>query len=322
LLLIIHISDFSPAPSPSRDLIALDMSEHLTIQRRVIHKDVSYTSFLEFLKFIYTGQSRVKRCKLSEFVKIAHLCNFGEIENVLAREYDPIDEEVATTEEDGYIVLNEKPHYCALKRFVNNSEFSDVTFILEDNSVIHSHKIILSSRSCFFDCMFNSGMAESRQKEIKLLDIMQTIFCNVLEFLYTGDCDITTDNVEELLIASNRFTVTQLKLKCEYFIQDHLTVHNAAYYLELSDRHQAAELRSAALMITVRNFEEVSKTFTIYPLSKELLDEIQQKMKPDILCVEHFYTINKNLLPKKGEELYSAAYRKNSISKKNCLYTL
>jgi len=51
------------------------------------------------------------------------------------------------------------------KRMINDAEFSDITFIVEDDR-IYSHKSILAARSAYFKRMFSGQMRESKDKEV------------------------------------------------------------------------------------------------------------------------------------------------------------
>ena len=57
----------------------------------------------------------------------------------------------------------------SLAQFVNNEQFSDVSFIVE-GKVVYGHKIILSLLSERFRAMFSSGFKESSLKEIEIPD--------------------------------------------------------------------------------------------------------------------------------------------------------
>ena len=73
----------------------------------------------------------------------------------------------------------------ALRGFVDNEEFSDVTFLVE-GKVVYGHKVILSLLSERFRAMFSCGFKESREREIPLEDIRYPVFLQMLEYIYTG----------------------------------------------------------------------------------------------------------------------------------------
>merc|ERR1712228_76791 len=71
-----------------------------------------------------------------------------------------------------------------MKDMVNDDEYSDVTFIVDDRPV-HAHRVILAKRCEHFAAMFRSGMRESVEREIRIPNISHHIFVLVMEYLYT-----------------------------------------------------------------------------------------------------------------------------------------
>ncbi|TMW66068.1 hypothetical protein Poli38472_003833 [Pythium oligandrum] len=74
----------------------------------------------------------------------------------------------------------------ALRDFVNNEEFSDISFLVEGR-IVYAHKIILTLLSDRFRSMFTGGFREAQQKEIVIPDMRYVVFLKMLEYLYTGD---------------------------------------------------------------------------------------------------------------------------------------
>ena len=72
----------------------------------------------------------------------------------------------------------------SLRKFLNNDEFADVTFIVQGHYV-YAHRIILSLFSERFRAMFSSGFRESVDREIPL-DVSYHVFMQLMEYVYTG----------------------------------------------------------------------------------------------------------------------------------------
>ncbi len=70
------------------------------------------------------------------------------------------------------------------RHLLNNSELSDVTFIVE-NKPIYAHKCLLMARCEPLDRMVNGGMRESREAKITIEDASYDCFLALLEYLYT-----------------------------------------------------------------------------------------------------------------------------------------
>src|SRR5689334_11882853 len=87
-------------------------------------------------------------------------------------------------------------------KLVNNPQFSDVKFVLDDEEEVHAHRFALQSGSEYFEVMFNSGMQESKTTastsdplRINLPGVEMSALISVLEYIYSGEAkSITADN--------------------------------------------------------------------------------------------------------------------------------
>lgn len=85
-----------------------------------------------------------------------------------------------------------------LNRFCMNSEYSDVTFIVDDEKLF-AHKNILAMRSAYFRGLLYGGLAEATQREIKLNDVPLEAFKATLIYIYTG-CMALCEMKDELIL--------------------------------------------------------------------------------------------------------------------------
>ena len=70
-----------------------------------------------------------------------------------------------------------------MKELVNDEEFSDVTFIVE-NRPVHALRAILAKRCEHFSAMFRSGMRESEAGvEIPIPNLSYPVFLLIMEYL-------------------------------------------------------------------------------------------------------------------------------------------
>ena len=87
-----------------------------------------------------------------------------------------------------------------------------------------------------------------RQAEvIEVHDITLPAFNALLNYLYSGVVEITEDNVVELLMISNQYTLTHLQEQCECYVEKGIYKDNAAYILEMAHRYQTHHLRTIAM---------------------------------------------------------------------------
>ena len=74
-----------------------------------------------------------------------------------------------------------------MQKFVNEEEFSDVTFVLEGGAhCIYGHKMILCLVSDCFRAMFTTGFRESMQRVIEIPNCSYGAFHCMMQYIYTG----------------------------------------------------------------------------------------------------------------------------------------
>jgi hypothetical protein len=198
-----------------------------------------------------------------------------------------------------------------LTSFVNNPELSDVTFIVEGETV-YAHKFMLV-RSSYFRAMFLGEMKESTQDCIPLEHVSRFIICSrmflfyhltdtihfasfgvsassfqiglqvfllLLEFLYTDQVHIPLEYAMEAFAASDEFCVPRLKSLCEKNIFASISGDTAASIFLAADLYNAKTLKERTLHYILMHFEVVSKSPTFEEMARtnvELVFEILRK---------------------------------------------
>ena len=154
----------------------------------------------------------------------------------------------------------------SLRKFLNNDEFSDVTFIVQ-GQFVYAHRIVLSLVSERFRAMFSSGFRESVDREIPLPDVSLHEFMQMMEYIYTGalprfkvivdarECqgealpysstrviDVESlRGVLNLLTCADSFMIDHLIEVCEKMLRDAVTsdtVHTLLHAAEMTNAHQ------------------------------------------------------------------------------------
>jgi len=106
-------------------------------------------------------------------------------------------------------------------RLFDSEEFSDVTFTFPNQpneKPLPAHRLILAELSPVFKTMFTSGLKESRESPIKIIECTAENFKCVIQFIYTGqvkNLSENLDNVTEILDMANRYELKKLKLKID-----------------------------------------------------------------------------------------------------------
>jgi len=96
----------------------------------------------------------------------------------------------------------------------DNSELSDVSFVMENNS-IHVNKAILAIRSKPLKAMLFGGMRESKESKINLPEDYQTMQ-HFFRYIYTDDImtDLSPEMYLQVMAAAEKYAVEGLKELC------------------------------------------------------------------------------------------------------------
>ena len=121
---------------------------------------------LVLLKFIYAGIIDKKDASvIAEIEDISrNLPEILEFSELLKLKEVGLDHKVSS---DLLEALTEDPEFSGLRIFNQKTYPSDVTFVVEDQTV-KAHKVILCSRCQYFHGLLNSGMQESQQDKITI----------------------------------------------------------------------------------------------------------------------------------------------------------
>lgn len=160
-----------------------------------------------------------------------------------------------------------------LKDMVDEEEYSDVTFIVEDKPV-HAHRIILAKRCDHFSAMFRSGMRESVEREIRIPNVSHAVFVLLMEYIYTDSVLIDLEYAVELYITADLYQLDRLKEMCMVVLRRNLNGENAAILLQSANDAHCHVLKDICMAYIVDNFDIISKSEGIKAVSHELLLEI------------------------------------------------
>jgi leucine-zipper-like transcriptional regulator 1 len=163
-----------------------------------------------------------------------------------------------------------------IKAMVNNSELSDVTFVVDGGVRVYAHKFMLS-RCPYFRAMLLGDMQEGQSEvcEIPMIDIDESVLLAILEYLYTDQIEISEASIErimEIFQAADRFGITRLKCICADKMHRSLRVENAASILFAADLYNANELREKCVAFILMHFAEVTKTQAFDEMARTNID--------------------------------------------------
>lgn len=114
-----------------------------------------------------------------------------------------------------------------------NSDYSDVTFIVEDQK-LYAHRVIMAARSEYFRALLFGGLSESHQREI-ILKIPVEAFKALLRYIYSGHMSLSQmkeDNILDTLGLANQYGFIELESSISEYLRQVLTLNNVCAILD------------------------------------------------------------------------------------------
>jgi hypothetical protein len=118
------------------------------------------------------------------------------------------------------------------RHMFNNPFMSDIAFSCEgsDNKVF-AHKHVLGTSSAVFYAMFYGELAE-KNSVVHLSATDEESLEEFLRFLYTDECNLTTENAVFVLYLANKYIVPSLAQKCFEHFDANIAAENVLILLQ------------------------------------------------------------------------------------------
>ena len=171
---------------------------------------------------------------------------------------------------------------CA--QFREQGEFIDVGLKVGEE-VFSAHRIVLAANSDYFHAMFAHGMKESNQEVIELKDesISAAALKIVLDSIYSGDLQVSDENIFEVLVAADHLQVTSAVQQCCDYLQTQFVdqlrfdVQTFCRVSAIADRHGLKDLQEATQTKMAYIYKEICE-------SEEFLSHVDADQYTRLLC--------------------------------------
>ncbi|MEE4248829.1 MAG: BTB/POZ domain-containing protein, partial [Kangiellaceae bacterium] len=151
---------------------------------------------------------------------------------------------------------------------------TDVTLILPDQSAIQCHKVVLMAVSPFFETMFQSGLKEGTEKDIKLDFADSGTIRSLVKFFYTGDIKLTAENIKAIVAGSEFLCCKHLKAHCEKFLMGNVSLSNCIDYYRFGKVFNLKVLIKTAFDFILSKFREYRDISNFDKLTEDELVEV------------------------------------------------
>ena len=169
----------------------------------------------------------------------------------------------------------------AVHKLRQNNEYTDV--MLESDDVqIQCHRVVLAVGSEYFKALFRCGLQESASDTVQLT-MGPEVMTSVVDYMYTGEIELTVDNVESLVEACDILQLDGLKAGCEDFMTSQVDLTNCVRSFRCAALHRLHKVLREAKGLMLAEFKTVAFSDQFKELS---CSELVEYIKDDAICVE------------------------------------
>ncbi|XP_052776298.1 kelch-like protein 21 [Mya arenaria] len=192
---------------------------------------------------------------------------------------------------DSKFVLKEVSYGIDLLKNLNDMRikrlFTDTILCLGQEE-FPCHKNILSASSPYFHAMFTNDVRENRDIRIYFDDISPWTFKRILDYVYTGRLEISTDNAQEMLAAGCRFQYPAIVDGCCKFLQSELHPSNCLGIYYFAHMHSCKELEDNSWKYALENFSMLVQYDEFLEVS---LEQLMRFVSSDLIEVRNEETV-------------------------------
>nr|ASV63217.1 Klhl10 [Channa punctata] len=135
------------------------------------------------------------------------------------------------------------------------------------------HKIILCNCSPYFRALFTRWSTEDR-KVFSVSNLSSQMMDVIIQFAYTGSVMVTEDNVQDLLLAADMFSVMDVVQICSNFLSEQLCPEKCVGIWQFTKICLCPELQHKAYSYIIHHFREVVNQDKFLQLSMQELTDI------------------------------------------------
>ena len=139
-----------------------------------------------------------------------------------------------------------------------------------------AHRCILSAASDYFKALFSSELQvkENQDNFVELSEVKSTVLAEVLQFIYTGEVNIGSQNAQDLVMVSDYLIIPSLKTKASQFLEESITASNCLALESFASQYNCESLRVAVVKYKSQNFVAFVKSENYLSLGVEQVKEL------------------------------------------------
>ena len=156
-----------------------------------------------------------------------------------------------------------------------NDEYTNVTLSSGDVH-IRCHRVVLAVASDYLKAMFTCDLHESMSDSVQLKMEPETMV-TIIDYIYTGEIELTVDNAEGLVKACDILQLDTLKTACENFMIKQVGPSNVVGFYKFAALYRLNQLQHKAMDLMKSEFNTVAFADEFKELScTEVIEWIRQ----------------------------------------------
>ena len=181
-------------------------------------------------------------------------------------------------------------------KFFVDGRFSDFEVVAPDGKAMKVHRIVLSSRSKFFDSLFSSGAKEVSEGRAdfrgKVAD-PHAVFGDVLRWMYTNEIALTTENAVNVRHIASFLMSDELRTIVLQFISSDLREETGAVYvLEAAAVDDMDVVQISSKFVNKTSFDKVDLSHLPIKSMICLLSQSSLGVESEVdvlrICIEYY----------------------------------
>lgn len=124
--------------------------------------------------------------------------------------------------------------------------------------------------------MLSANMTEAKKDEIELKDLDGRTLRTLIEYCYTGEIEIRSDNIETLLPAASRYEFVEIEEECSKFLECVLKANplNCISYYSLAHLYNFSGLKEISKRFACEHFMKVKDSDEFLLMNFQELSEL------------------------------------------------
>eukprot|EP00794_Sanderia_malayensis_P006096 gene6096-6800_t len=165
------------------------------------------------------------------------------------------------------------------------------------------HQVFMCGRSEYFSALRNFSMSQEDKNtdmfEVTLNDISAEAFVSVLYYIYTDRCQLSSDNLLEVLYFSDMFLLAGLRQQCSVILAHDINCHNVVQVCKIARLYKLHRLEAQCCEFMADRLSEVICQSEFAELVRDDATGIQGRQETDSIPIidDIRYHILKYALP-------------------------